>query len=386
MKVLFFTLVPIYRLKEKGIYADLISEFSDQGDYLDYYFPSTEKYFYSEKNITFNSIQTSANPQKQTNFLKKFLLYLKIEKNLSKLIKKTRINYDLLLLVTPSIFQLRVINSFKKRNPNSKVFLLLKDIFPDNAIDLGILENKFPINFAISFFKLIEKKLYNKVDQIGCMTPLNIEYIKTRHKSLTHKLFLSPNSIKTYEIPIIETRKTLDLPFDKIILIYTGNIGLPQDPIFINEFIYNLPDIFFLILIGTGANFNFDSNGKLKIINKFMKQEDIDQYLINSDYGLVFLSSKFNVPNYPSKILSYMNAKLPTITFSNSYNDLNPSSLTPISQFNSYSWYLSNSESLLKFFESNISHKKFINYEIPSYFNISLQVSIIKDRFNNETN
>lgn len=322
MRILFFTLIPIKNLKEKGIYNDMISEFNDQGDNVDYYFPNKEKYFNVEQNVSFISIKTRDNPQKQSNFIKKYFLYLEIEHNLTKLIKHNNKNYDLLIIVTPSIFQLKIINIFKNKNPKAKVLLLLKDIFPDNAIDLGILKNYFPMNIAIKHFKSIEKKLYDYVDHIGCMTPLNIEYIANKHHKIKEKLFLSPNSIKPYKIPRIENRKSLGLPVNKKILIYTGNIGLPQDPELIKQFIQLLPNNYYMILIGSGTNFPIIEKENLLIINKVLKQYEVDQYLINSDYGLVFLSEKFNVPNFPSKILNYLNANLPLISITNKYNDL----------------------------------------------------------------
>jgi hypothetical protein len=87
MRILFFTLIPIRSLQDKGIYADMIAEFNDQGDQLDYYFPSKDKFHKSENFFSFNSILTIENPQKQSNFIKKFFIYLDIEKKFSKIIK-----------------------------------------------------------------------------------------------------------------------------------------------------------------------------------------------------------------------------------------------------------------------------------------------------------
>lgn len=379
MRILFFTLIPIKNLNEKGIYADMISEFNDQGDVLDYYFPSKKSYFSLEKNVTFNSIVTRDNPQKQSNFIKKFFLYLEIERNFSRLIQRSKKKYDLLIIVTPSIFQLKIINSFKMKNPKAKVLLLLKDIFPDNAIDLGILKNSFPINFLISFFKSIERKLYIKVDHIGCMTPLNIEYISSRHTKIKEKLFLSPNSIKPYEIPKIETRKSLGLPEDKIILIYIGNVGLPQDPDFIQNFINKLPFNYFVVLIGTGSRFSFKSNTNLMVINNNLNQEKVDQFLINADFGLVFLSNKFKVPNFPSKILSYLNAKLPFFSFTNDYFDfkygyqISPTIDKLISKIEQIDFFLNN------YTKFNNQIFKIINL---NFFLVSNQIEVIKKIIN----
>ncbi len=324
MKILFFSLLPIYSLKNKGIYADMISEFYNQGDSVDYFFPSEKFYFKNEGTCTFNSIKTDINPQKQSNFIIKFIIYLYLELKFSNIIKRKKNNYDALILTTPSIFQLKIIRSFKKKNKNSKIFLLLKDIFPDNAINLGVLSNSFPLNILVYIFNLLEKKLFNNVDFIGCMSTLNIDFISRKYPTFKNKLFLSPNSQKPYKIQKLKSRKDLNLPEDKKICIFIGNIGLPQDPQLISSFIKNAPSNFYIILIGNGAKFSFNYHSNLLVINKFISQDEIDQYLINSDYGLIFLSYKFKVPNFPSKLLSYFNANIDVIAFTNFYNDLNP--------------------------------------------------------------
>jgi hypothetical protein len=381
MKILFFALSPIHSLKEKGIYADMISEFNNQGDYVDYFFPSKKIFFYTEDKVSYKSIKVKANPQKQSNFIKKFLLYLEVEKTMKKSIKQSKKYYDMLILVTPSIFQLKVIDTFKKMNPNATVILLLKDIFPDNAIDLGILKNKFPFNLAIKYFKSIEKNLYKKVDHIGCMTQLNMAYVSRTHPYIKNKLFLSPNSINPYKIKKSQTRKTLGLPENKILLIFVGNIGLPQDPFFIQEFVNKLPINMYMIIIGTGSKFIFETKSNLLVINRIMNQDEIDQYLINSDYGLVFLSNKFNVPNFPSKILSYLNANLPIISFSNFYNDLNPYYFEKNYEFKTFYWNYSNIFEIEKINNelSSIILTKNIDINVNK-FHVIKQISALKER------
>jgi hypothetical protein len=378
MKILFFSLIPVHTLVEKGIYADMINEFNEQGDSVDYYFPSNKPYFSQEKNVTFNSIDINENPQKQTNFIKKFFLYLEIEKKFSQLIKQSKKNYDVLIIVTPSIFQLKFLHAFRNKNQGAKVVLLLKDIFPDNAIDLGILKNRFPMNILIYYFKKLEKKLYNQVDHIGCMTPLNIKYISNKHKNLTNKLFLSPNSIKPYEIPVKETRNSLGLPLDKTILIFVGNIGLPQDPEFIKKVLTNMNDNYYFIFIGKGSHYTkIPLQSNILIINNQISQEIIDQYLINSDFGLIFLSNQFSIPNFPSKILNYINARLPILSFTNNFNDLNYQYLNRTI----YLWNQSVESNIIKNNDIHLIYskpnKKVFDDQIEE-FNVSKQVLKLK--------
>jgi hypothetical protein len=196
-------------------------------------------------------------------------------------------------------------------------------------------------------------------------------------------LFLSPNSIRPYEIPRTETRKSLGLPEDKVILIYAGNIGIPQDPEFINEFTKKLPDNYFMVLIGTGSNFSFEESSKLMVINNFISQEKIDQFLINADFGLIFLSYKFKVPNFPSKILSYLNSNIGIVSFTNNFNDLNPLKFNNFFDTTFFNWYPSISESLLKVRNFNFRLEKRTYSSFIDIFHVSKQISIIKSRIKN---
>ncbi len=377
MNILFFTLVPILSKFEKGIYADMINEFILQKDEVDYFFPHKINFINKSDNSTYNGFKIRINPQKQNNFINKYISYKIIEYKFSRIIfkLKKKQTYDLLIIATPSIFQSLIISTYKRKNPNGKILLLLKDIFPDNAIDLGLFKNSFPYKLAFLYFKNIEKNLYNKVDKIGCMTPLNIEYIRSKHPFISDKLFLSPNSINPYTINKIYNRLDLSLPVDKTICIFVGNLGLPQDPQFVNQLISNSsPDLHY-VFIGTGTQFSkITKSSNVLVIGKQLTQDQIDQYLVNSDFGLIFLSSKFLIPNFPSKLLSYLNAKLPIISFTNSYNDLNSNYINPNLNY----WYLSKFDKDFKFtIEKKLIDKSLFNFQLNE-FNIKKQVHQIK--------
>ena len=70
----------------------------------------------------------------------------------------------------------KVIDYFKKRD-NATTFLLLKDIFPQNAVDLGILSKRGVKGIIYRFFRKKERDLYRISDYIGCMSPANVAYV-----------------------------------------------------------------------------------------------------------------------------------------------------------------------------------------------------------------
>ncbi len=325
MRILFFTLVQMTSINDRGIYADMVKEFIKKGHHIDYFFPLSKPFTKNGENYSLNSIVINQKIQKTKNFILKYLSYKKIEKYLSKTILNLKDHYDLLIIATPSIFQSKIVKTFKYKFQKSKVLLLLKDIFPDNALDLNIIKKYFPYTIIYKYFRKIENNLYKNVDKIGLMTRLNQQYFISRNKEFSNKQFISPNSLEFYDIPKIYNRSQLSLPEDKIIVTFIGNIGLPQSPNKIYELINNSPKDVYFVLIGNGTMdslFKSLSSEKLLFINELLPQEKVDQYLINSNLGLVVLNSKFNVPNFPSKILSYLNAKLPILAITNEFNDL----------------------------------------------------------------
>ena len=381
MRVFFFTLKKISSFEDKDIYADMLNEFIRIGHSVDYYFPSERNIHQKLNSNSLNSIKVGLKFQKTTNFIGKYLSYLILEKKVSRKIQESKHHYDLLIISTPSIFQLRIVRTFKRKFPKSKIILLLKDIFPDNALDLGIIKKSFPMLLVYKYFKVIESKLYSNVDKIGVMTKLNKEYLIKKNSHVENKIFLSPNSINFYPINIEKSKDQLRIPDNKIVITFIGNLGIPQNPSKVKELIDKAPNNFFFIIIGTGSReneFNNFSTSKVLFINNFLSQKEIDQYLSHSNYGLVMLNGKFTVPNFPSKILSYLNANLPILSFTNDFNDLNAliySKQIPGFWFNSNQIIQSNIFNLLEKTNQKI-HISDFDYA-KSIYSVHKQINVI---------
>lgn len=108
------------------------------------------------------------------NVIEKGIGQVSIEYLYMRAIKKyfPGVCFDLILYSTPPITFPKVIEYAKKANPSAKTYLLLKDIFPQNAVDIGMLAKTGVI---YKFFRAKEKKLYALSDYIGCMSPANVE-------------------------------------------------------------------------------------------------------------------------------------------------------------------------------------------------------------------
>ena len=311
-KILFVTLARIDDINVSGIYSDLISKFVSEGYDATIICPIERRFGLNSRIINSNGVKIiqvkSLNVQKTnifekivSTFLLEFIFFSAFYKNCRNE------SYDIGLFTTPPIFITNFIKFLNKKKLKIK-YLLLKDIFPQNALDLNI-TRKFSLFYLYSRF--IEKKLYNQFDYIGCMSKANMDYIIKHNTINKSKLEVNPNSVDVSRYPKKKNnkKKTKELK-----LVYGGNLGLPQNPILITKFISKieiLDNISFKI-IGSGTEFKFIENYILKnninntqIVRSLTKASYFEE-LDNSDVGLIFLNEKFTIPNYPSRLLDYL--------------------------------------------------------------------------------
>jgi glycosyltransferase involved in cell wall biosynthesis len=228
----------------------------------------------------------------------------------------------------------------KKKNPQAITYLQLKDIFPQNAVDIGMFGEKSLFN---RYFRRKEKALYKASNYIGCMSPANVEFVLMHNPEIDAKrVEVAPNSIELQEerkefadpgqrkAARYYIRKKYDLPTDKPILIYGGNLGKPQGIDYLVKCLdanKERLDCCFVV-VGSGTDYNLISEWYGKNKNKnvklmsFLPKEDYDLLVKFCDVGLIFLDHRFTIPNYPSRILSYMENKMPVLCATDSNTDI----------------------------------------------------------------
>ena len=144
MNILFLSLSRLENINSRGIYSDLMREFINRGN--DVYIASpTERRFgkpthlIEQLHCRILKIKT-LNIQK-TNVVEKGIGTLLLERQFDKAIRKYwgNIRFDLVLYATPPITFNKVIERVKKRC-GCRSYLMLKDIFPQNAVDLGMMK------------------------------------------------------------------------------------------------------------------------------------------------------------------------------------------------------------------------------------------------------
>lgn len=329
MNIIFITIGRVMNVENRGIYTDLMRKFRSEGHHVYIVSPRERRYgvktHVEEQNgVKMLGVKT-LNIQK-TNIIEKGIGTILVESQFKRAIKKYfgKVKFDLILYSTPPITFTNVVKYLKRKNPQALSYLLLKDIFPQNAVDIEMFSKG---SLFYKYFRRKEIELYKVSDYIGCMSPANVDFVIKNNPSFPrNRVEMAPNSIelvKTMTMTLTMTRDEIrekyGLPTNKPIFVYGGNLGKPQGiDFFIRclETNKNRTDCHFLV-VGNGTEYgkldswykqNSDKNVTLM---ERLPKEDYDQLVQACDVGLIFLDHRFTIPNYPSRLLSYLEYKMP---------------------------------------------------------------------------
>ncbi len=340
MNILFLTIGRLDNISVSGIYTDLLRKFYKEGHNV-YAVGMHERKeglpttFRVDKGI--HVLQVKTLNIRECGFIEKGLSTVLIGYQYKTAIRKyfRREKFDLVLYSTPPITLLSPIK-YLKRNHGCITYLMLKDIFPQNAVDMGLLSTGGIKGVVYKYFRYIEKEFYKISDYIGCMSDANITYLLAHNPKLArNKIEICPNAIEITDQSIDEEAKTrvrekYNIPLDKKILIYGGNLGLAQDIDFLIKCIesQSANDKVFFVVVGNGTEYSkLDGFVKNKKQENFMllntlPKEDYDILAAASDIGMIFLNHKFTVPNFPSRLLGYLQAKIPVLACTDKSTDV----------------------------------------------------------------
>lgn len=334
MNILFLSLSSLTSLSQRGIYTDLIRKLLAEGHTVTAVHPSSDHlekhHIYSvEGNFRRLSVHTGQITKKK-NLIQKGISTLLVEHHYKSALRQycKDSSFDLVLSVTPPISFGGVVKYIKKTY-GSKSYLMLKDIFPQNAIDIGLLPTWGPWKLLLWWFKRQERQLYRLSDYIGCMSPQNVSYLLEHTKSIPqHSVEVCPNSIDPIPKELITQHRKKE--GEPLVFLYGGNLGKPQDIPYLIACLkenINKPDRRFIIC-GTGTE--SDS------LQSFLKENTadnityipglpVDEYeaLVSTcDVGMIFLDHRFTIPNFPSRILSYMEKAMPVLACTDKNTDM----------------------------------------------------------------
>lgn len=356
MNTIFLTLAHIDNIEVREIYTDLMRKFRDKGHHVYIVSPCERRMghsssFFENNCVTMVNVKT-LNIQK-TNIIEKGLGTLLLERQFRCAIRKyfKGVKFDLILYSTPPITFTNVVKYLKKKNPDAVSYLLLKDIFPQNAVDIRMFSKR---SAFYHFFRRKEKALYKASDFIGCMSPANVEYLRV-HNPYYQKWRVeeAPNSIELRRdcLEPVENKESVrgkyGLPVDIPIFIYGGNLGKPQG---IDYLIKCLDDNkyredCFFVIVGNGTELPKlqawydsqmeDENRKLNVmLIERLPKEEYDLLVQSCDVGLIFLDHRFTIPNYPSRLLSYLENRMPVICATDVNTDIGK-----IAELNGYGYW-----------------------------------------------
>lgn len=228
--------------------------------------------------------------------------------------------FDLIITHTPFVANHKIIKPLKKHF-NCPAFLLLWDLFPQNAVDLGILKNLL----LIRYFQKQEKLTFESYEQIFCTSLGNVNYLQINYPYINQcKINLQYNYATVKPIPSgnkSKIRKELGYLDDDIIALFGGNMGVPQkleNMIILAQKALHLLNARFLF-IGSGTETERIKAlavtlglNNIKFINQ-LSREDYEVMSSVCDLGLVSLDERFTIPNFPSKTADYFKLQLPIL-------------------------------------------------------------------------
>ncbi len=332
MNILFLTLVDFDSLDDRNIYTDLLRKFHQEGHRVYIISPVERKSHKQAKCIKIDEksriLKLRIGNIQKTNLFEKGISTITLESIFISAIKKyyADVKFDLVLYSTPPITLQKAVNYVKKRD-NAITYLLLKDIFPQNAVDMGMLSKHGIKGLLYRYFRIKEMKLYQDSDYIGCMSEANMKYIKRHNPQIvSDKIEICPNCIEPLDKKISEKekagiRKKLGVPKDKLLFVYGGNLGKPQGIPFLIECLRRIQEeesVYFLI-VGSGTEYgklrDFVRNENpenIKLLRE-LPVKDYERMILAADVGLIFLDYRFTIPNFPSRLLSYMQAGIPIL-------------------------------------------------------------------------
>ncbi|MGR5306668.1 glycosyltransferase family 4 protein [Vibrio mediterranei] len=237
-------------------------------------------------------------------------------------------SFDGVIYYSPSIFFGSLVEKIK-RHCSCPSYLVLRDFFPQWAIDSGMIRKGSLIE---RYFRFFESRSYQSADMIGVMSQRNLEIFtqdtESRYSSsvLRNWANLIPHQTSSRAINL---REKLCLT-DEVIFFYGGNIGHAQDMANLMRLVRGMQcnDNAHFLFIGQGdevelikslaTKWELENFSYLPSVN----QSEFKDILAQVDIGLFSLSSNHSAHNFPGKLLGYMVQSLPILGSVNQGNDL----------------------------------------------------------------
>jgi glycosyltransferase involved in cell wall biosynthesis len=233
--------------------------------------------------------------------------------------------WDGVIWYSPSIFHGPFVNSIKKAS-GCKGYLIIRDIFPEWALDIGLMSKGLPYRF----FDAVARYQYSVADVIGVQTRGNLVYFDRWRRRSGRRLEVLKNWLGNSA----EVRGSIRLDQTPLagrkIFVYAGNMGVAQGvEIFLDlaEKLSTRLDVGF-VFVGRGSDVGrLKANARTRqlanvIFFDEISPEEIPDLYTQCSVGMVALDPRHKSHNIPGKFLTYMRSGLPVLASINSGNDL----------------------------------------------------------------
>jgi glycosyltransferase involved in cell wall biosynthesis len=320
---------------ERNLYTDLMDEFVLNGHkvyavgtHISKNLPKTE--MKEENGITVLRIYSGK--IRKTSYIRKATSLLNLNGRIWRALKKNLggKSIDLIIGPTPPITLSQLFKKLKKKY-NAPFYLLLKDIWPQGSVDLSVFR-KYSIPWM--YLRLHESKIYQTANYIGCMSPKGVDYIISNNSFISKsKVEVCPNCIRPNNVLVKNSVKDIrlkhNIPTDACVFIFSGNLGKGHGLSFLVDAIKLLSGYSkaFFVIGGSGTQYKYLKESLMNISPKnvllyeWLPREDYQQILFASDVGLILLH-KYTVPQFPSRLLSYLELSIPVLCAVNKETDI----------------------------------------------------------------
>lgn len=329
MKILFLSLTAMEDMESQSIYLDLLKTFRNHGDEVYAVSPREKRTGLPTEYIEADGmhfLRVKIGNIQKTGLIEKGIATLTVNRKFLSAISfyLSNVDFDLIIYTTPPTTIYKTVEKVKRKT-GAKAYLLLKDIFPQNAVDLGLLSNTGAKGILTRYFKHTEKRTYNVSDWIGCMSEANKNYLLKHEPQIDpDTVEVNPNSLTPRTIDISDSatlREKYGIDPQTKLFVYGGNLGRPQCIDFLIELLrLNETDpAGYFIIAGQGTDrpklesFFEIARPQRSLLLPNLPRSDFDRLLKCCDAGLILLDPRFTIPNFPSRMLSYMQADLPII-------------------------------------------------------------------------
>lgn len=233
--------------------------------------------------------------------------------------------WDGVVWYAPSIFHGPLANFLKKAS-GCKGYLIIRDIFPNWAVDMGLMGHGIPYFLFIA----VARYQYSVADVIGVQSRGNCSYFNSWKEKPGRVLEVLPNWLAKLNKNHCSIRINETSLVGRKVFVYAGNMGVAQGMDIILELAKKLQsrfDVGFLF-VGRGSDADrlkkkaIDLDCSNVLFFDEIHPDEIGDLYEQCSVGLVALDPRHKSHNIPGKFLTYMQCGLPVLANVNAGNDI----------------------------------------------------------------